>query len=60
MSGELSQLCKIDKQGLKGIAKQLLKAEAKASISERLFGKDKAEESSPKDELKRLLFDKLF
>lgn len=61
-------LCGIDTKGLTKVAGQLLKAEAKSKLAEKLFGKkasgDAAEgdaaEEDPKDALKKKLFEKLF
>ncbi len=67
LSADPGDLCGIDTKGLTKVAGQLLKAEAKSKLAEKLFGKKKegaegeeAEEESPEDQLKKKLFEKLF
>lgn len=66
LDADPGDLCGIDTKGLTKVAGQLLKAEAKSKLAEKLFGKKKegeegeAEEESAEDQLKKKLFEKLF
>ncbi|MEM8497904.1 MAG: AsmA family protein [Pseudomonadota bacterium] len=66
LDADPGDMCGIDTKGLTKVASQLLKAEAKSKLAEKLFGKKKegeegeAEEESAEDQLKKKLFEKLF